>query len=295
MKSVKLIYNPLSGDATFKHKLDFIIEKFQKSGYLVSPYRISSGVSLDSAFLDLDRGYDMICASGGDGTINSVVNAMISNNIDLPLGIFPFGTSNDFASYLGIPKDIGQCCKIVLGKKLANIDVGRVNDRYFINVCSAGLLTDVAYKTDTNMKNALGKIAYYLRGIEEVPKFSPIKMRMQYGDSIIEDNFLLLLVLNGSSAGGFTKLAPYAKMDDGYMDIIAIKSANISNMFGLFLKIIRGEHVGDPNLYHFQADSIKITCTEGFETDIDGERGPDFPLDIEVIKHGIKVFVPKLI
>ncbi|MGB7605495.1 MAG: YegS/Rv2252/BmrU family lipid kinase [Lutisporaceae bacterium] len=293
MKKVKLIYNPKSGDATFKNKLDKVINKFQAAGFITVPFRISNDLHIDNAFFDIDQDYEIICVSGGDGTVSSVSDAMARLGIKQPLGIFPSGTSNDLAAYLGIPRDIKACCDIILNGIIKNIDLGKVNGNHFINVCSAGLLTDVAYKTDTNLKNALGQMAYYIKGIEEIPKFSPIKMRLVSEDKVIEDNMLLLLILNGSSAGGFNRLAPDAIIDDGRMNVIAIKYANISNMLSLFLKIIRGEHIGDPNIYYFSTNKLRVECSQICKTDIDGEKGPSFPLDIEVMHQFLKVFVPK--
>jgi len=292
MKKLKFIYNPIAGDGTLKDKLDFIIQSFQKSNYMVVPYRSDNILNLENAFLDIHEGYEAICVSGGDGTLSSVINVMASKKLDLPLGIFPFGTANDFAAYLNIPRNIGICCDIVKGGNIKKVDIGRVNNNYFLNVCSAGLLTDVSHKTDTALKNTLGKIAYYIKGIEEIPKFKAFRMRMQYDGNVIEDNFLLFLILNGSSAGGFNKLAPNASIEDGLMEVIAFKHTNITNMLGLFLKILRGEHIGDPGMYYFQTDKLRIFCDEDCETDIDGERGPGFPLDIEVKKSFLKVFVP---
>lgn len=293
MKKIKLIYNPKSGNASFKNKLDTVIHKFQNAGYVTVPFRVGKEAHIDEALADIHQGYEKICVSGGDGTVSSVVDAMARLDIHLPLGIFPAGTSNDLAAYLGIPKDVSTCCDIILNGIMKNVDLGQVNGSHFINVCSAGLLTDTAHKTDTNMKNALGQIAYYIKGIEEIPKFSPIKMRLQSEDRVIEDNILLLMILNGSSAGGFNRLAPDAFIDDGKMNVIAIKAANISNMLSMFLKIIRGEHIGDPNIYYFSTNKLTVDCMEHCETDIDGEKGPDFPLNIEVLHQFLKVYVPK--
>ena len=259
---------------------------------MMIPYRSGDIKTLENAFFDIHEDYECICVSGGDGTLSSVVNIMASMELDLPIGIFPFGTVNDFATYLNIPRDIEACCSIIQKGRIKKVDIGRANSSYFLNVCSAGLLADVPYKTETNMKNALGKLAYYMKGIEEIPKFTSFKMRLQYGNNVIEDNFLLFLVLNGSSAGGFSKLAPQATIDDGLMDVIAVKNTGIANILALFLKILRGEHIGDPNVYSFQTDRLMISCDGNCETDLDGERGPDLPLDIEVKKHFLKVFVP---
>ncbi len=291
MKKMKLIYNPKSGDTGFRNKLDVVISRFQAAGYMTVPFRVDQTVPIDQAFEDIEDGYEMICVAGGDGTVSSVADAMARLNSKLPLGIFPAGTSNDLAAYLGIPKDVNACCSIILNGIIKDVDLGRVNGSHFINVCSAGLLTDVAYKTDTNLKNTLGQMAYYIKGLEEIPKFSPIKMRLTADDKVIEDNMLLLLILNGSSAGGFARLAPDAAIDDGRMNVIAIKFGNIPNMLTLFLKIIRGEHVGDSNIYYFTTDKLLVECTQHCETDIDGEKGPDFPLNIEVLHRYLKVFV----
>ena len=293
MKKIKLIYNPKSGDASFKNKLDSVISKFQKAGYITAPFRLSNDLHIDDAFFDIDQGYSIICVAGGDGTISSVADAMARLNIKLPIGIFPSGTSNDFAAHLGISKDIKACCDIIFNGIIKNVDLGNVNGSHFINVCSAGLLTDVAHNTDTNMKNTLGQMAYYIKGIEEIPKFSPIKMRLISEDRVIEDDMLLLLILNGSSAGGFSKLAPDAVIDDGKMNVIAIKSSNISNMLTVFLKIIRGEHIGDSNIYYFSTSKLTVECDQIYKADIDGEKGPNFPLEIGVMHQFLKVFVPK--
>lgn len=292
MRKAKLIYNPFSGDGNFKNKLDYVIDRLQRMGYMVVPFRSDDASRLEKAFFDIHEDYEAVFVSGGDGTLSSVVNIMASMRLELPIGIFPFGTANDFAVHLNIPKDIDTCCDIIEKGEIKRVDIGRVNDSYFLNVCSAGLLMDIAYKTDTNLKNALGKLAYYMKGLEELPKFTPIKMRLQYGTNIIEDNLLMLLILNGCSAGGFNRLAPRAVIDDGLLDVIAIKNTNITYLFSIFLKILRGEHIGDQNLYSFQTDKLTIFCEGICETDIDGEQGPDFPLDIEVKKHFLKIFVP---
>ncbi|NLM44979.1 MAG: YegS/Rv2252/BmrU family lipid kinase [Clostridiales bacterium] len=291
MKKIRLIYNPVAGDATFKNRLDTVIKNFQKSGYLVSPYRLMGANDMDNALSDIDDKYTAIAISGGDGSINNLINTMKKNNIDLPIGIFPFGTSNDFAAHMRIPRNVQKCCEIITSGEILEVDTGVVNGNYFVNVCSAGLLADVPYKTDIGMKNSLGKIAYYIKGFEEIPRLRPIRMKMEYDDKIIEDDLYLFLVLNGSTAGGFPRLAPYASVYDGLLDVIAIKAANITNIINLIIKALRGEHVEDSNIYHFQTDNLKISSDQVFESDIDGERGPTFPLSIRVERRNIKVFI----
>lgn len=293
MEKIRLIYNPRSGDRSFKSKIDEVVEEFQKEGYQIVPHKtlgvddVEYGVKLTA-----EDNYKGIAVAGGDGTINRVVNAMIKNNIRLPIGIFPWGTANDLAAYFNIPRNIKKCCRNIINGKVKPIDLGKINDRYFVNVAAGGLLTDVSQKIDTNLKNTLGKMAYYLKGIEQIPNFRPIPVKLVTGESIMEDSIYLFMAFNGCSAGGFNLLARDSKIDDGKLDLIAIKACNIVELLPLFIKILKGEHLSDSNVIYMRTGKIDIVCDYNVETDIDGEAGPTFPVNLSVIPEAINIFVP---
>lgn len=294
MKKIRLIYNPGSGDRSFKKRLDHLFEEFQRDGFQVVPYKTLSVEDIDHAVaLTSDEEYYAIAIAGGDGTINRVVNAMIKYDVNLPIGIFPWGTANDLAAYFKIPRDIKTCCKNFSDGDIREIDVGKINDRYFVNVAAGGLLTDVSQKIDINMKNTLGKLAYYLKGVEQLPNFRPIPSTFTTYDSVIKEDIYLFMVFNGCSAGGFDMLAKGAKIDDGKIDLIAIKACPVMELIPLFFRILKGEHLTDDNVIYIRTDKLSIDCEIDVETDIDGEAGPHFPVDIEVIPKYLKIFVPK--
>ncbi|MDZ5038486.1 diacylglycerol kinase family protein, partial [Clostridium perfringens] len=136
----------------------------------IVPYRIDKDEDVINAFNDFkDNNYYYILIAGGDGTIDNVVNAMAKSGISIPIGILPVGTANDFGKFLGMPSDIGKACKQILSSEVTSVDLGSINDKYFVNVASTGLFTDVSQKTDVNLKNTIGKLAYYLKGLEELP------------------------------------------------------------------------------------------------------------------------------
>lgn len=290
MKKAKLIYNPYSGDRSFRHRLDLVIDKLQNAGYEVTPRRT---MSIDDIYTSVKNSneFDAILVSGGDGTINHVINAMIQNEIDIPIGIFPSGTANDFACHLGIPKRITEACDIIAKGNLTEFDLGKINDRYFINVAAGGLLTDVSQKIDINMKNTLGKIAYYLKGIEQLPNFRAIPIKITQDNNVIEENIYLFVILNGSSAGGF-KLAPDATANDETLNLIAIKSCNLVELFNLFISMLRGEHLKNNNVIYLRGREFTIECNENLETDVDGELGPSFPLNVRISSKKVKIFTP---
>mgnify|MGYP002644402125 FL=1 len=134
MKKVKFIYNPFSGENLILTQLDKIIKLYQGKNLQIIPFRISLDTPLERAFIDIDETYDHILAAGGDGTINQVVNLMKNNNLDLPLAVLPVGTANDFAKLIGATSDIEENCKKILNSTPKTVDLGLVNDKYFIKL-----------------------------------------------------------------------------------------------------------------------------------------------------------------
>ncbi|WP_288479179.1 YegS/Rv2252/BmrU family lipid kinase [uncultured Clostridium sp.] len=289
MKKVRFIYNPYSGEGVILQKLDKVIEIHQKAGYTICPYRIERGCNIEEAFDSIDEYYEYILVAGGDGTVDSVVNIMMKKNINLPLGILPVGTANDFGKLLDIPADVEEACKrIVSTVEPRLIDIGKINDKYFVNVASTGLFTDVSQKVDINLKNTLGKLAYYLKGIDEIKNFRKLKVKLTSNEYNYEGYMYLMLMFNGKTAGNLN-IASRSDVEDGKLDVVLFKPVPIIEVLPLFLKVLRGEHLDSKKVIYFKTDSLLVECEEDIVTDIDGEKGPDFPLQVKCIKGGLKV------
>lgn len=289
MRKVKLIYNPFSGENQILQKLDIIIKLHQEAGYTIVPYRVEADKDIANAFEGIKSGgYSYILIAGGDGTIDSVVNSMAKEGISLPIAILPVGTANDFGKFLGMPSDVEEACKQILSSSVKTVDLGSINDKYFVNVASTGLFTDVSQKTDVNLKNTIGKLAYYLKGIESLPNFRRLKVKIDSKEESFDGEMYFLLVFNGQTAGGF-KLATSADVADGKLDVIVIKAIPIIELIPLFIKILKGEHLDSKDVLYFKTSELNIECHEDIVTDIDGEKGPDFPLHIKCIKGGLKI------
>ncbi|WP_027340364.1 YegS/Rv2252/BmrU family lipid kinase [Halonatronum saccharophilum] len=295
MRELILIYNPVAGKRRFLNYLDKFIQRFQSEGYNISLYRTTADGDLSSIFkIIAAKSYDVLVVAGGDGSINEVVNGIMKYKIDVPLGVIPAGTANDFASHLNIPLDIEESFNVISRSKLEKVDVGEVDGRYFINVCAGGLLANVAHDIDLTLKNTLGKLGYYLKGVKELPNFKPIPARITTRSKVIEEYIYLFLILNGSSAGGFNRLAPKASIKDGYFDLIGIKALPLHELPKLFIKIVQGEHLNDHNVIYLRDSYFKIEMTGKEEiigsSDIDGEVGPALPLEIKLHQGVLKVF-----
>jgi diacylglycerol kinase (ATP) len=289
MDKVKFIYNPFSGEQSIISDIDKVIMVHQKYGYQIVPFRLSFEYDIKNAFEVIDESYKFILVAGGDGTIDSTVNYMINNNVNLPIAILPSGTANDFAKFIGIPQDIEAACELILNSAPKKVDIGKINDKYFVNVASTGLFTDVSQKTHINIKNTIGKLAYYLKGIEQLPNFRKLNIKIESKHNKFDGDMYVMFVFNGQTAGNF-KFAYTANVDDGLLDVIIIKACALKDLIALFIKMMRGEHLEDSNaLVYFTTNKLQIECYENIVTDIDGERGPDFPVEIECIKGALQV------
>jgi len=296
MKKLKLIYNPMSGDRTFKNSLDAYVAAFQKAGFETHLFRsdVTGDIGEHIAAMPKDY-YDAIAISGGDGTLNLALNSLMAHDHSIPLVIIPSGTANDFASFLGISKSAEQCAEALANGEIVWADIGLVNDTYFINVCGAGLFTHISQQVDEGMKSTLGKLAYYLKSLEEIPNFQPISVRITNSDTVIEEDIFLFLALNSAGTGGFENLVPDASISDGLFDFVAIKACPILDLGRLFIKVLKQDYLNDDGVIYFQDNYVKvelISHNDRYDScDIDGEWGPKLPVEIRNIHKRVPLIV----
>ncbi|WP_193708331.1 diacylglycerol/lipid kinase family protein [Alkalibaculum sporogenes] len=295
-KYIFLIYNPVSGNKSFCENLDYFFETFQNKGYEIHIYRTSCEEDFSKALQSRDmKIYDALIVAGGDGSINFVLNCLIELNIDIPLGVIPAGTMNDICYNMGMSLDIVEAIDSLSLMHMEKVDIGLTNDKYFLNTCGAGLFMEVSQNTDRQLKNVMGRAAYLLTGIKELPKFKKWRIRITTDEKVIEDEFYFFIVMNGKGAGGFHKLAPEASMNDGLFDLIAVKACPLNELPIIFAKVLTGTHTTNKNVLHLKSENISIENMEDtFDllTDMDGEEGPQMPLKMSVIPSRIKMILP---
>lgn len=291
MKKLILVYNPVSGDALFKYKLDNIFAQFLENDCIIIPYRTRK--DNEKSFIDFLHSVDVegIVISGGDGTVHEIINLMIRHDVNLPIGIIASGTSNDFASFLGINEDIDAYIRAIARGKVMPIDIGQIGEKYFINVASAGVLTSVAHKVDAGLKNAIGKMAYYLRGLGEIPSFRALDLTIRADNEVLREKVFLFVIINSGTVGSMKNLATNAKINDGKLDMIIVKQCSIPELMALTVELLAGNDITKRNnVTYLQAANIKIESTEMVESDLDGELGPKLPLEIKTLQGKLNLF-----
>ena len=281
MKKLVLVYNPVSGKAVFKKRLDEIIYKLQSRGCMVIPYRTTPENADLVDFIRL-AAPDGIIAAGGDGTVHEIVNLIMREKLNIPMGIIGTGTSNDFATFLHLDTD-EYFDRIASGKTM-KIDLGKVGDTYFINVASAGMVTSIAHEVDTRLKNAFGKMAYYVHGLKTLPQFRAFDLTVRTE----KEDFL---VVNSSVVASFKNAAVQASVQDGVLDLIIMKQCNVADLMIVTTELLAGKDISQrKEVIYRQASTFEVECSEELTSDIDGEVGPKLPLKIETVPQVLDIF-----
>ncbi len=286
------MYNPASGKGSrIRSQLDGVIEIFQAKDKFITTYRLDRNTPSDIEAV-LDQGnYDGIIACGGDGSVKYIGGLLAKKGLDIPLGVLPNGTCNDFARSLGLPLDLLKCAEVLAKGRSKAVDIGLINDtEYFVNEVAGGMLVNVSYNVDDSLKQKIGSLAYYLAGMSELAKIKtvPLKIETEEGEEYNIDAYLFL-ALNGTDAAGMSGLIKEALMDDGALDILVFKKSDIIGMTDTLLKLVTTADFQEKCVERIRTKGCRITCTENLATTLDGEKGPALPLDIRMIRKAINV------
>jgi lipid kinase YegS len=216
-----------------------------------------------------DRGTDVVIACGGDGTLNEVVNGL--DGRDVPLGVVPLGTANDFARQTGIPEDADHAMDVILRRKPVRIDTASMNGRRFLNVSTGGMGAEATAETPADFKASLGPLAYAITAIRKLADNQVRHANFASAGFELDVDFLAFAVGSARVTGGGTMMTPDASVTDGLLDLCVIEAMSRRDFARLSLRIKDGEHVGLPGVHYAQLPWLKVTGTEPLSVNLDGE------------------------
>ncbi len=278
LKQLYFICNLHSGKAAVGAHLAEIIDQFTANDFQVTVHPTQEpGDAIRCAKAACDAGiYDILVCSGGDGTLNEVIQGCMASNSQCPIGYIPFGSTNDFARGLGIPQNPTDAVYSIIYGDSILCDVGSFNEKYFTYVAAFGALTEISYNTSQAVKNVLGHAAYILNGIAKLPKIRSCHMRIAHDGGVIEDEFLYGMVTNSSSVAKFLSLSEI-QWDDGLFEVTLIRKPSslieLQQLIAAFSKIQLGP--AKQYLHYFRTSQLTITNLddEPISWTIDGEYG----------------------
>lgn len=276
MKKLLFVINGRSGKGLIKNKLLEIVDLMVKAGYEPCLHTTQDRGDATRVVRERAKDYDLVVCSGGDGTLDEAVTGMMESGARVPMGYIPAGSTNDFANSLGLPRDMLQAAQATVGGEPFACDVGTFNGDYFIYVAAFGLFTDVSYATSQEMKNILGHVAYILEGAKRLPSIKSYPMRVEYGEKVIEGNFLFGMITNSTSVGGFKGMTGKdVEMDDGLFEVTLIHMPkNILDLNEIIASLTNLKDTTDL-IDTFRADEVHFYAEQEIPWTLDGEYGGD--------------------
>jgi len=295
MKKLLFLFNPTSGKGTIKTRLADIIDLYTGAGFICTVFVSQYAGHITQAIEHLAPEYERLVVSGGDGTLNEAVTALLS----LPpqkrpkFGYIPSGSTNDYARTLHLPKSILGAAKRTKEDHELVVDVGRLNDKAFVYVACFGAFTEVTYSTPQEMKNTIGHSAYIVEAIKSLPGIKPKHLKVCLSDGTdLSGEFLFGMVSNASSIAGFKDLAgKQVSLNDGKFEMTLIRRPKSPVEYNEIVWALLSKNKS-VNVIRAKVSSLSITSEQPVDWVVDGEyAGSLTQADIHVDQKALRILV----
>ena len=270
-KKLLFIINPVAGKKRMKTFVLDVLDIFANEGY-ASTVMITGRRGDASRFATYGAEYDLIVCAGGDGTLNEVISGMLKNNVHTPLGYIPCGSTNDFATSMGISTDIKKCASSIVNAQPLPLDVGSFNDKYFTYVASFGAFTAASYSAPQDAKNFWGPMAYFFEGIKDLQSIKPYHVKLVTDGVVYEDDYVFGAVANSTSFGGIVKLKDeLVCLNDGLFEVLLIKMPQNIVDLNVIITSLSSNNFDNRYFDFFKASSLTVSPSEFLPWSLDGE------------------------
>ena len=294
MKRLLFIYNPTAGKGEIRGSLSYILEEFSGRGYEVVVHPTTRAMDATRVMQEWGDSFDMIVCSGGDGTLDEVVTGMLSGRFSRPVGYIPAGSTNDYASSLGLPMQLQSAAKAIMEGTIYPCDIGRMNDSYFVYVAAFGAFTHVSYDTPQDMKNMLGHMAYVIRGMMSLPTLRAFHAHFESQEQSGTGDFLVGMVTNSNSVAGFRGITgPNVDLNDGLFEVTLVRMPAVPAVEwpGILTALMNGGT--NKYLVTFKTARLEFWFDEEVSWTRDGEFGGNHRhLVIENLPRALPIIIP---
>jgi diacylglycerol kinase (ATP) len=292
---VYVVFNPHSGKGRGAQFVAPVLQALAPAKRLEHGFTQAPGDEARLAGEAVRRGFRRIVAVGGDGTWGNVGNAILRTGVPAALGLVPAGTGCDLAKTLGIPsRDVGACCRIVLGGRARAIDVGRIEDKHFLNI--AGFGYDVAVLEHSWSVAYLEGAALYLYcALRQLGSYRGFSLETEVdGRPLGKAEMLMVIVANARVFGGGFRVAPHADVEDGKLEAVAFANMGFAGRVRALAGLLRGTHLKHPRVTAATAARLvyRFEAPPAYETDGEWNRARSAELVVEAVPKALRVLVP---
>ena len=236
------------------------------------------------------EGAEIVAAAGGDGTLSEVLNGIMGSRVTL--GLLPFGTGNDFSRTVGLYGSLPRAVHTLFAGTPKPIDVGRVADRYFLNVAGCGFDAAVADCANRGPRWLTGATAYICAVLQTLAQFRAADLRLTIDGVERSQRAMMCSVANAQTYGGGMRIAPTARLDDGLFDLCILAEAGRLEFIRAFPRVFKGTHTTHPKITMLQARHVRIESTPALPLLIDGEVIGTTPAEFTLLPAAIEFLFP---
>ncbi len=292
-----VVFNPHAGKGRGAQFVAPVLEALSAGGAEVAHgLTRSPGDEARLAREALEQGFGRIVAVGGDGTWSNVGNAILASGRPAELGLIPGGTGCDLAKSLGIPsRDVPGCGRIILDGAVRAIDVGRIENKHFLNI--AGFGYDVAVLQDSWSVGYLeGSLLYLYCALRQLGSYRGFRVEAEVdGRNVGQRDMLMVIVANARVFGGGFKVAPWADLEDGRLDAVSFANMGFGGRVSALVRLLLGRHTSHPRVSRETAARLvyRFQAPPTYETDGEWSQARGNELVIEAVPRALRVRVPR--
>lgn len=284
-----LAINPLSGRGHSRKRALVAKKHFAELGIPVKLVEGQSLVDFRQKFIH-ELSHETISgvvAFGGDGFIHEIIQHIVPREI--PLGVIPCGTGNDFARSIGVHRlSLTQQLDLIVHNNAQPIDLGQVGEVWFAAILSSGFDALVNERANA-MRWPRGRMRYNVAMLEKIIHLRAHSYRIRLDENHVDVEATLVTVANGPSYGGGMKICPDARIDDGIFDVMVLAQVSRIELLKVFPKVYSGNHVGHPAVTIYRCQEIEIQGSGS--SFADGEPISTLPISAQCVSNALKVWV----
>ena len=274
MKKLLFVINPCAGMRKASKVLPEILAEFNRAEFDVRVYVTADQGDAIGAVEKLSEGMDLVVCCGGDGTFNETITGLMNAGRQIPVGYIPAGSTNDFATSLGLSADCVEAARQIVEGTPNLYDAGRFGDRYFSYVASFGAFTKASYSTPQSVKNLLGHVAYLLEGMQEISQIRKLHVKLTLdGEEVLEDDYLFGAICNSTSVGGIMTLDPnQVDLTDGKFEVLLIRAPRTLQEISECLLAVQKQQYNSAMMTFRTASHITVEADPSMPWTLDGEK-----------------------
>lgn len=286
------IVNPVSGRGRTRRQWPALARRLEANGVPCSSvFTEEPGHARTLAAEAVEAGVETVVAVGGDGTTREVAQALLGGNV--ALGLLPTGGGNDFCKAVGVPPCLNKAVRILARPRCHRVDVGCLNDTYFINGLGIGLDGSASLRY-AHMRHLRGELGYLCSAVREALAFPAFEADLRSEDWAHHGPALSVGATNGPYHGGDFRVAPHARADDGVLDVYVVRPVAYLTRLPKLARIRRGAHLDMPEFELRRLSRVDIDLDAPVPAHMDGEPFtlPAGRTRVEIVPSSLGVLVP---